>query len=110
MKIPGGDNPIIDDRKLRSYCLDPTHPQGIHKARLFETIVGITLANRSVLLDALLIAAKSDQAIEGKSDQYGDRYSVDFEFAGPKGNALIRAVWMVHRGESRPRLITCYIL
>jgi hypothetical protein len=110
MKIPGGDNPIIDDRKLRSYCLDQTHPNGAHKARLFESIVGITLANQALLLDALRVAAKTDQALEGKSDQYGDRFTVDFELVGPKGKALVRSGWIIHHGEDRPRLITCYIL
>ena len=49
LSIRPGD--IVDIRKLRNYCLDPTHDEGKHKARLFIAIFGLptagTLARRA---------------------------------------------------------------
>jgi len=41
MKLPGGDNAIVDIAKLRDYCLDPQHPRGRHKPRVFAATLGL---------------------------------------------------------------------
>ena len=41
MKLPGGDNVEIDQRKLTDYALSQTHPVGKHKARLFALKLGL---------------------------------------------------------------------
>ena len=28
---------VVDPRKLRDYCLNPNHPRGKHKARVFRS-------------------------------------------------------------------------
>ncbi len=33
---------IIDPRKLTGYALDPDHPVGCHKARMFQQVLGFT--------------------------------------------------------------------
>ncbi len=35
MKLPNAENAVIDIKKLRDYCLNPNHPEGKHKARVF---------------------------------------------------------------------------
>ena len=59
--------------KLRSYCLNPRHPRGRHKARVFASALGITRENAGLLRQALLEAAESAEvtldptiAIEGR--------------------------------------------
>ncbi len=42
MKIPNADQAFVDLRKLRDYCLNPEHPRGRHKARLFKGALGWT--------------------------------------------------------------------
>jgi hypothetical protein len=37
MKLPNGDRAIVDLEKLRAYCLNPQHPRGRHKARVFAS-------------------------------------------------------------------------
>lgn len=54
MHIPHAENAIVDIRKLRDYCLNPEHPEGKHKARLFVAALGMTEANAEPLHDALL--------------------------------------------------------
>ena len=110
MKLPNGNQAIIDPRKVTDYCLSPDHDDGKHKARLFHDLLGLTLDNAPLLLDALKEAAAGGDAVIGKLDKYGQRYVIDFEFAGPGGQATLRSAWMVRTGEEFPRLVTCYIL
>ena len=110
MKLPNGDKAIIDPRKLTDYSLSAAHDDGKHKARLFQELLGISLDNAQLLLDALKEAARAGEAFVGKQDRYGQRYVLDFEFAGPTGSAMIRSAWIIRTGENEPRLVTCYIL
>src|ERR1700730_17697053 len=106
MKLPGGDGAFIDRRKLTDYCLNPEHPRGKHKARVFATL-GFTAENGDELRAALLRAAASDDAQPAASDQYGDRYVLEFEIEGPKAAGIVRSTWIMRRGESAPRLTSC---
>jgi len=110
MRLPRGDQAVIDSRKLTDYCLSLEHDDGQHKARLFQELLGLTQGNAELLIDALKKAAASGDAVKGRADRYGQRYVVDFEFAGPSGKAMLRSAWIVPRGERVPRLVTCYIL
>ena len=87
MRLPNGARAIIDPRKVTEYCLSPDHDDGRHKALLFQEVVGLTLADAHLLLDALKHAAINGDAVFGKRDRYGQRYVLDFEFDGPAGAA-----------------------
>lgn len=95
---------------MRDYCLNPTHPRGRHKARVFGTALGFTAADADALRHALLNAAIEGDAVEGESDDYGRRYVLDFELRGPKGRATIRSSWIILHKEGIPRLTSCYVL
>jgi hypothetical protein len=45
MLVPHSENAVVDIRKLRDYCLSPTHDDGKHKARLFLSILKMTAAD-----------------------------------------------------------------
>ncbi len=81
MRLPNPERASIG-RKLEDYVLNPHHREGRHKARVFESILGITLANQAVLREAILQAAAP----------------------------LVLTAWIVRHGEDFPRLTTCYIL
>jgi|SRR4051794_40650979 hypothetical protein len=110
MKLPGGDQAIIDPRKVIDYCLNPDHEDGQHKARLFASILGLTINHADQLLRALRTAAATEKAVMSKQDKYGQRYLVDFEFRGQAATATIRSAWIIRPDETVPRLVTCYIL
>jgi hypothetical protein len=110
MKLPNGDQAVIDPRKVTDYCLSPDHDDGKHKARLFHDMLGLTSDDARVLLDALKAAAAGGDAIVGKLDKHGQRYVIDSELTGPGGQAIVRSAWIVRSGEDFPRLVTCYIL
>jgi uncharacterized protein DUF6883 len=108
MKMPGGDAAIVDRRKLTGYCLSPEHPRGKHKARVFATL-GFTAENADELRAALLKAAASKEAQAAVSDQFGDRYVLEFELEGPQGKGIVRSTWIVRSGERAPRLTSCFV-
>jgi hypothetical protein len=108
MKLPGGERAYIDIGKLRHYCLDPLHPRGRHKARVFAAKLGLTAARAEVLRDALLAAARDRDAMAGEQDGFGRRFVVESVMEGPKGPVTIRSAWIVREDEDFPRLASCY--
>lgn len=109
MKLPGAEIAIVDDNKLTDYCLNPEHPRGKHKARIFAKVLGITRENVDILQTALKMAASTEEAELVFSDSYGDRYVIDSEIHGPRGAGIVRSLWILRHGESTPRLTSCYV-
>jgi hypothetical protein len=110
MKLPGSDNAIVDIAKLRDYCLDPQHPRGRHKARVFAATLGLAQTDVEFLREALLRAARETDALAGESDEYGDRFTMDFELNRGNRRAVVRSAWIALRGEAAPRLTSCFVL
>ena len=105
--LPNGDKAVVDPTKLTAYCLNPDHPHGGPKARVFRTFLGLTAepaARRP------LKAARTEEAEERHEDVYGKRYEVRFALRGSNGNtAEVTSAWIVDAGEDFPRLISAYI-
>ncbi len=112
MKIRDGQNAVVDITKLRGYCLNRWHPRGRHKARLFETRAGLLADDAEAFQERLLkAAARSEEAVLDEGDEFGLRYRLDIDVEGPRGATVtIRSLWRIRRGESFPRLTTCYVL
>jgi len=110
MKLPGGDNAIVDMAKLRDYCLDPQHPRGRHKARVFASTLGMMQTDAEFLREELLRAAGEADALVGESDEYSDRFIVDFELNRGNRRDVVRSAWIVLRDETVPRLTSCFVL
>ena len=110
MKLPGGDTAIVDQQKLTGYCLNPDHPRGKHKARVFATALGITADDAEDLRVLLLQAVKTSDAQLGRRDAYGQRYTVDFLLAWHDKQAMVRSGWIIEHDSDTPRLTTCYPL
>jgi hypothetical protein len=111
MKLPGGTRASLGN-KLEDYSLNPLHPQGKHKARVFEAALGITLHHdadllRQALLDA---AAGSDAAIFKGDNGFGTVYNLRFPLETANGSATVLSSWIILHGEDFPRLTTCYII
>ena len=63
MLIPNAERAIVDIRKLRDYCLDPTHDEGKHKARLFAAALGMTSDDAMEFRDVLLQVIKNREVM-----------------------------------------------
>ncbi|MCW5983514.1 MAG: hypothetical protein KIT09_35815 [Bryobacteraceae bacterium] len=109
MKLPNGAFAIVDIQKLRAYCLNPRHPRGRHKARVFAS-VGLRESDAEALRAALLAAAAEAEAQLGVANSYGQRYVLDLELAHSGKTVRIRSTWIVLTGEESPRLTSCYVL
>jgi hypothetical protein len=110
MLIPNANNAIVDIRKLRHYCLNPEHDDGKHKARLFSSMLGMKAENAEELRLILLEIIKTREAKLGRSDRFGQRYTVDFEIAWQNRNATLRSGWIIEHDLITPKLTTCYPL
>lgn len=110
MKLPNGDRADLGS-KIEDYALNPRHWEGRHKARVFESVLGITLANREVLREAILSAAeKSEEAEPLGNNGHGEVYVLRFPLETARARAAVLTVWIIRDGEDFPRLVTCYIL
>lgn len=109
-QIPNAENAVVDIRKLRSYCLSLEHDDGKHKARLFSSILGMTSKNAEELRRILLEVVKTQEARLGRSDEFGQRYTLDFTLEWQGKSATVRSGRIIEYGSNTPRLTTCYPL
>ncbi len=110
MKIPNADRAVVDSVKLRDYCLNKRHPRGKHKAWLFESLLGLTNVDAKELQDTLLEIVQTHNAVEGRHDQYGKRYVIDFTMIKTVRRTTVRSSWIMRSNEDFPRLTSCYVL
>jgi hypothetical protein len=110
MKLPGASRVVIDSRKLEEYCLSFEHPRGKHKARVFQSSLGITIENLGEFEMRIREALETEPCIAGVKDRFGDRYTVDFSWAREGERASVRTTWIIRRDEDFPRLTSCYVL
>lgn len=110
MPIPNSENATIDIRKLRDYCLNPGHPIGKDKAKVFESALGITQKDADELKELLLSGVQTAEATVGRSDEYGQRFTVDIPIEWNGATVTIRSGWMIETGSETPRLTTCWVL
>lgn len=110
MTLPRGIEAVIDPAKLLDDVLSDTHPRGRHKAAVFRSRLGLSMADADDLAAQLkTIAASSSNAIQGDSDQYGTRYSIDGVVTGPRGSGVVRSAWIVESEGDAPRFLTRYL-
>ncbi len=91
MRMPNPGRAVVDIEKLQDYCLDSAHPRGRHKARVFLASLGLTADHAEELREALLVAARMEDATPTERDDYGQPYVVDFSMFGPGGSARVRS-------------------
>jgi len=82
MKMPDGDAAIVDRQKLTGYCLNPEHPRGKHKARVFAMLgfTAPTYAARELLWN---VANRIDQRLGSASRPRSHRSS------GPASHPIV---------------------
>lgn len=109
MKLPHADRAVIDMAKLVEYCLNPHHPEGRHKARVFAAALGLRRADAPLLRDLILAALPAAEAHPTHTDSFGVRFTADLLLAHAGRRAAVRTAWIIRHGEDAPRLTTCYV-
>ena len=54
MKLPNADRAVIEIEKLRDYSLNPNHPKGKHKARVFLAALGLKADDAEALREKIM--------------------------------------------------------
>src|SRR5438067_303489 len=99
MKLPNGDRAFIDMAKLRDYSLSPHHPEGKHKARVFQATLDLGPADAEWLRDELLKAAANLSCETGRLTAHGQRYTIDFTVSRHGKTARPRSAWIARPDE-----------
>ncbi len=108
--LPNFDKAEINPKKLTDYALNPDHPVGGNKARVFKSALGYDKNNAGELIEQIYSKLPESEAVMGKLDQYGQRYTVDMSITGVNGNtATVRTGWIVKTECEIPSLTTLYI-
>jgi hypothetical protein len=108
--LPNWDRAILDLRKLEQYCLDPGHPRGRHKARVFRNSLGITRGDAAWLRAELLSGLRENAAIQMAADAFGARWRVDISITRQIRTNVVRIVWIQESENDSPRFLTCWVL
>jgi hypothetical protein len=109
MKLPNGNRAVVEISKLCDYCLNPGHPIGKHKARVFASALGLIADDAVWLQQALLDAAAKSEVTEGAVDRFGTRYWMKCTMLRGTHQAVVCSAWIVQSEVDVPRLITCYV-
>jgi len=108
MKLPNADKAYVEREKITDYLLCFSHPDGGSKARFFVQF-GFLLDKWEILANALRTVGTGYPVSHFIESDYGIRYCVDGPLETPSGfKPMIRTVWMIEKGDPRPRLITAY--
>lgn len=112
MRLPGAEHAVVDIAKLRDYCLNPEHPEGKHKARVFLEKLGITRNDAEQLRQAILEGVLLAEAVEQAPTPFGRRFVLDLLISRGEGivlsTAVVRTAWIIRHEEDFPRLTTCF--
>src|SRR5690606_37171890 len=92
--LAGANKAIIDPRKLTEYALNPNHPVGGNKARVFESALGFTQNNADDLMRQIRQGVMEHTPVPGKIDQFGTRFTVDIPVVGASGDGTVRTGWI----------------
>ncbi len=108
MKLVGYNHALISREKLTDYVLSETHTTGKSKAKFFRKL-GFDETNVSIFIKALRELAKSEKVTDEIVSEYGTKYIIDGEMNAPIGKIVrIRTVWIIEKGQKRPRFVTVY--
>src|SRR5262245_33422606 len=81
--------------KIEDYVLNPSHWEGRHKARVFESALGITFGNQQVLREAILAVAINSDEVEALGDNgHGMVYVLPFPLTTEDRTVMILTAWM----------------
>jgi hypothetical protein len=91
------------------YVLNPDHPRGRHKARVFRSALGIRQADWRYLRDQL-VAAVFETPVRGtRITPFGVLYDVVVLVDGLNGSThAVATVWLVDAGRA-PRLVSTWV-
>ena len=107
--LANADHAVGIDEKLVQYSLNDQHADGMHKARVFKSVLGYDRHNIQELRNQIKEGIQREPAIPGEVDEHGVRFTVDIPVTGPAGAATIRTGWIYRPEANAPRMITGFV-
>ena len=108
MHLPNAESAIVDERKVRGYLLNRSHPDGAYKAAYFEGY-GFSAEEWMGFAAALQKHAHTSELVDVSESLYGTRYVVEGKLQTDCGkHPRIKSVWIIEKTGGLPRLITAY--
>lgn len=107
--VPKAADAVIPREKLLHYALNPDHPIGGNKARVFASALGFTQDNVQQLMDVIAQRLPGLPAHSKGVGPHGELFQVDVPVTGPKGSGTVRTGWIIRTGESFARLTSAYV-
>jgi len=106
---------IIEEAKLVDYSLNPAHPVGRHKAKVFQSALGFNQENWRELESEIRTKLPYYPATKLDETPFGKKFSVSLPITGPNLRTVgVLTVWQYDRDvegdeSDMPRLITTYV-
>lgn len=110
MRLPNGDRAIVRRSKIVDYALNPNHPNGANKARVFRAKFGLTVADADALTTWLREMARDADAQEQPPSAYGRRFAIDAVFCYNGVEGLVRSSCILRDGEVAPSLTSVRVV
>lgn len=108
--LPDAQRASIDPEKLRDYVLSPDHDHGKHKARVFQSALGIDRGSWEYLREQIATRVVDADVSEVRTGRYGLRYSVPMLIEGLNGQTHeVTTGWIIDQEGALPRLTTAYV-
>jgi hypothetical protein len=108
MKLPNGDRAVIPIAKLLGYCLNPNHPKGKHKARVFKSVLGITADNVEPLVQLIQLAAVQGEVVQARTTDFGQEFKLDWVIPD-HDEFQLRTIWIIPHDAAEPQLVSAFI-
>jgi hypothetical protein len=109
--LPNLERASIAIEKLRDYVLNPDHPLGRNKARVFKSMLGIERKHAVAFAEIIRDTLGRSVATKNEESRYGSKWETHHEIVGLSGrSAIVSVAWIFKVEEPEiPILITCYI-
>ncbi len=109
LRLPRAREVAIPTEKLVGYALDPEHPRGRHKARVFAAALGIGKSDWPYLHDQILEAVVHGEVRGTRISPHGTLYDVLVLVDGLNGATQpVATIWLV-AGDRPPRLVSTWV-
>jgi hypothetical protein len=106
--LPHFEQAVIAIEKFEDYILNSEHPQGKHKARVFQGTLEIERRHAKVLVELIRRSLSRAPAEQSESKEYGDCWTTWHEIIGMNGqSAIVTVAWMFKKSaEQTPVFIS----
>ena len=108
--LPGADKAVVPIEKFTKYALEPKHPRGSDKARVFRSVLGYTKENAEILVARIKENVDKYPVVFKGMGNHGAKYEILMEIEGINGRkGVIVTAWQIDHDTDYPKLISAYV-